>query len=115
MKEYTFDATEQKLGRLATQIAIVLMGKDQPDFARNKVAEVKVTVENASKMAISDKKKKQKTYDRYSGYPGGRKVINLEKLIADKGYGEALKNAVYGMLPKNKLRSRMIKNLIVNE
>jgi large subunit ribosomal protein L13 len=85
MKEYKFDATNQKLGRLASEIAVALMGKNEPDFARNKVAEVKVIVDNASKMDIDDKKLDSKIYDRYSGYPGGRKEFTMRKLVADKG------------------------------
>jgi len=115
MREYNFDATGKKLGRLATELAVVLMGKDQPDFAPNVVADVKVTVNNASKLDIDDKKMDSKIYDRYSGYPGGRKEFTMRKLIADKGYKAVLQNAVYGMLPKNKLRDRVMKNLIIND
>jgi len=115
MKTYKVDAKGKKLGRLASEIAVLLMGKKEPEFARNKVAEVQVEVENVSAMDISEKKKKTKIYDRYSGYPGGRKEFPMEKVIKDKGYGAVLKNAVYGMLPKNKLRDRMMKNLIINE
>ena len=115
MKEYNFDAKGKKLGRLASQIAIILMGKDDPNFAPNKVASVKVMVENASKMDISEKKKEKKIYDHYSGYPGGRKEIPLKRLIEKKGYAAPLRNAVYGMLPKNKLRDLMMKNLEIKE
>ena len=115
MKEYKFDAKGEKIGRLASQIATVLMGKDDPNYAPNKVADVKVLVENASQLDISEKKKDEEIYDRYSGYPGGRKEISLRKLIEKKGYGEPLKNAIYGMLPKNKLRDLMMKNLTINE
>jgi large subunit ribosomal protein L13 len=115
MKEYNFDAKDKKIGRLASEIAVVLMGKDDPNYAPNKVADVKVLVENASQLDISDKKMEQKIYDHYSGYPGGRKEIPLKRLIEKKGYGEPLRNAVYGMLPKNKLRDLMMKNLTINE
>ena len=115
MKEYNFDATNQKLGRLASEIAVALMGKNEPEFARNKVADVKVIIDNASKMDIDDKKMDSKIYDRYSGYPGGRKVFTMRKLVADKGWSAVIKNAVNGMLPKNKLRDKVIKNLIIND
>ncbi|HIP21866.1 MAG TPA: hypothetical protein EYG72_02885 [Candidatus Pacebacteria bacterium] len=85
MREYNFDATGKKLGRLSSELAVVLMGKDEPDFAPNTVANVKVTVDNASKMDIDDKKMDSKIYDRYSGYPGGRKEFTMRKLVADKG------------------------------
>jgi large subunit ribosomal protein L13 len=84
-REINFDAEGQKLGRLASQLAVVLMGKDEADFAPNVVADVKVTVNNASKMDIDEKKMDSKTYDRYSGYPGGRKEFTMRKLVADKG------------------------------
>jgi len=115
MREYNFDATGKKLGRLASELAVVLMGKDEADFAPNKVADVKVTVNNASKMDIDDKKMDSKVYDRYSGYPGGRKEFTMRKLVADKGWAAVIQNAVYGMLPKNKLRDRIMKNLIIND
>jgi large subunit ribosomal protein L13 len=56
-----------------------------------------------------------KIYDRYSGYPGGRKEFTMRKLVADKGWEAVIKNAVNGMLPKNKLRDRVMKNLIIND
>lgn len=113
--EHTIDATNQKIGRLATKVASLLMGKDKTDFARHTIPTSKVKVTNASKMDISIKKSKEKIYKRYSGYPGGLKEISLENLVAKKGNGEALKNAIYGMLPKNKLRDRMIVNLKITE
>lgn len=113
--KYNFDAKDKKIGRLATQIAVALMGKNTPDYSPNTVADVKVVVSNASRLDISEKKKDEKIYDHYSGYPGGRKEIPLRRLIEKKGYTAPLKNAVYGMLPKNKLRDALIKNLEINE
>ncbi len=115
MKTYNLDVTGKKLGRVATEIAIILMGKKLPDYAPNVVADVEVIVENVSALDISEKKKNSKIYDHYSGYPGGRKEILLKDLIAKKGYSEVLKNAVYGMLPKNKLRPLLMKKLIIKE
>ena len=100
--QYTLDAQGKRLGRLASEIAVLLMGKELPDFSPHTVANIHVTVSNAAQMDIDNKKKATKIYDRYSGYPGGRKTQNMEKLIADKGYAMVLKNAVNGMLPKNK-------------
>jgi large subunit ribosomal protein L13 len=113
--KHNFDAKDKKMGRLATEIAVVLMGKDSPSFSPNTVADVKVVVDNASFLDISEKKKDEKIYDHYSGYPGGRKEIPLRRLIERKGYAAPLKNAVYGMLPKNKLRDLLMKNLEINE
>ncbi len=113
--KYTIDATGKKIGRIATEAASYLMGKFDPAFARNKVSDVKVTIENASKIAVTDKKLKETTHHTYSGYPGGLKQETLLAVKAKKGMSEIVKVAVYGMLPKNKLRSIMIKNLKITE
>ena len=112
---YTLDAQGQRLGRLASEIAVLLMGKKLPDFAPNQVADVHVTVTNASLMKVDPKKREGKTYDRYSGYPGGRKVQSMNEVVAQKGWEFVLKQAVGGMLPKNKLRSRMLTNISIKE
>jgi len=115
MKEYKIDLTGKKLGRVSSEIATLLMGKNLPEFSRNTVPNVKVILENASSLDISKKKLETKIYDRYSGYPGGRKEIVMQDLIKKKGYSAVIKNAVSGMLPKNRLQSIMMKNLIINE
>jgi len=115
MKEFTFDATDKKLGRLATEIAVILMGKNDPSYTPNNIAPHKVLVSNASKMAIDPKKMEEKKYTRYSGYPGGLKYETMERIVEKKGYSEILKKAVYGMLPGNKLRQEIMKNLIITE
>jgi large subunit ribosomal protein L13 len=115
MKEFTFDATDKKLGRLATEIAVILMGKNDPAYQPNQVAPHKVVVSNASKLAIPAKKLEEKTYAKYSGYPGGLKHVPMNKVVEKKGYSEVLRKAVYGMLPSNKLRNEMMKNLTVTE
>jgi len=115
MKEFTFDATDKKLGRLASEIAVILMGKNDPSYQPNKLAPHKVVVSNASKLAISPKKFDEKTYSKYSGYPGGLKHVSMERLIEKKGYEEILRKAIFGMLPGNKLRNEMMKNLTITE
>jgi len=115
MKEHTVDATNKSIGRIATEAAIFLMGKDTPAFKRNVAPNVKVIILNTSKAKISSQKMKNKTYNSYSGYPGGLKTINMEKMIEKKGYAEIFKKSVYGMLPANKLRGIMMKNLIIEE
>jgi len=67
--EYTIDAEGKRLGRLASEVAVLLMGKQLPDFARNKVPSVSVTVDNIDLLDITAKKKAEKTYDHYTGYP----------------------------------------------
>lgn len=104
-----------KLGRLATQIAKLLIGKDKTDFVKNAVVGSKVTVINASKISVDEKKMKTKTRSRYSGYPGGLTKETLERTTAKKGYAEIIRNAVSGMLPKNKLRTKFMLNLTITE
>jgi large subunit ribosomal protein L13 len=115
MNERVIDAANKKLGRLATEVARILIGKDDPDARPHIVQDVTVKVKNAAQMSISEKKKDEKEYFHYSGFHGGLKRANLAHIIDKKGYGEALKRAVYGMLPKNKLRDRRIKKLIIEE
>lgn len=107
---HTIDATGKVLGRLATQIARLLRGKHRPDFVPNKDLGDVVIVKNINKIKITGKKIAQKKYYHYSGYPGGLKEKPLKTLIKENP-AEVLKKAVYGMLPKNKLRARQIKRL----
>ena len=93
-KTYTIDASGKAPGRVATEAAMILMGKNTPDFVNNKVANHKVTIENASKAKISQKKMKTTDYSQYSGYPGGLKFVTMEKVIEKFGYGEIFKKAV---------------------
>ena len=113
-REYTIDATGKRLGKVATEAASYLLGKDQPDFAKHIAAPVTVTIANASKLDLSEKKKGE-IYQSYSGYPGGRRTESLEHLATRLGYAEPVRRTVRGMLPKNKLRAVMMKNLIVTE
>lgn len=113
-RTHTIDAAGKRLGTVATDAARILMGKDQVDFAKHTVAPVTVTIENASKLDITEKKKHE-IYQSYSGYPGGRKVETLEHLGERLGYGEVVRRTVKGMLPKNKLQAVIMKNLIVTE
>lgn len=113
--KYTLDATNKKVGRVATQAAVFLMGKNTGAYARNAIPEVTVEITNAGKASIADTKMKQETYARYSGYPGGLRKLNMEKVISQKGHKEIFRVAVSGMLPKNKLRTKMMANLIITD
>ena len=115
MNEYTIDAGGKRLGRIASEAAKLLMGKNRTDFVRNKIPNVKVNIINSSKADIRNKKIDSKTYKTYSGYPGGLKVQGMKKMILDKGYKETFRKAVHGMLPSNKLRPEMMKNLNISE
>ena len=114
-EDYTIDAKGQKLGRVASEAAKVLMGKDTSDFQKHILAGRTVRVINASGLDITEKKLDQKEYISFSGYPGGQKRITLRKLLEKKGYGEVLRRAVYGMLPVNRLRTPLLKRLIVTD
>lgn len=111
--EYVIDAENKIFGRIASEAALALRGKREANFIPNRVPDVKVKIINLDKIKISEKKIKQKKYKRYSGYPGGLKIISLEKILEKKGIGYVFKKAVMGMLPKNKLQKRIIQNLII--
>ena len=112
-KEIKISVAGKKLGRVASEIAMTLMGKDSAAYTPNKLAQVKVEVEGVNEIAFGDKKLSEKEYQRYSGYPGGRKVFTMASVIEKLGAAEILHKAVYGMLPNNKLRTPMMKNLII--
>lgn len=114
-KIHTIDATGKKPGRLATELAVILMGKDRTDFAKNRIPEIQIEVTSASKMSIDPKKAKLKTYYRHSGYLGNLKGVTMGRLVETHGAKEVLRRAVSGMLPKNKLRAQMMKNLIIKD
>lgn len=109
------DAQNKTLGRVASAAAKALLGKHSASFAKNVVAADEVKIINASKVALSGSKVKNKKYVRYSGYPGGQKMETYERLAARRGEGEAIRRAVMGMLPKNKLQAKRIKNLIIEK
>jgi len=109
-KTHTIDATNKVLGRLSAQIAILLQGKHKPNFLPYKDMGDFVIVKNIEKLKITGKKMEQKKYYRHSGYPGGLKEIPLKKLFREKP-SKVLIRAIWGMLPKNRLRAKMIKRL----
>lgn len=113
--KHTIDASGQSLGRTAGKAAVLLMGKNLPTFEKNKVTPVKVEIVNASKLKLSEKKQTTVFYERYSGYPGGLTKERMDARAARKGFKVLLEDAVYGMIPGNKLRARIMKNLIVTE
>lgn len=106
------DVNDAVLGRAATEIAHKLMGKAKPYFVRNLDCGDYVVVVNARHVAVTGKKEKQKMYGRYSGYPGGFKQKALWQVRSEKPT-EVIRHAVMGMLPKNKLRDRLITRLYI--
>ena len=109
--KHTIDAADKSMGRLACEVAMILRGKDKPDFAPYKDGGGFVTVQNASKVKITGGKLKTKVYRHHTGFIGGMKSATMAEVIEKKGIEEVIKRAVWGMLPTNKLRSQMIKRL----
>lgn len=115
MTKYTIDAKGKAPGRVATKVAVLLMGKNRTDFVRNKIPTVQVEVLNARGLSLEAKKLRDKRYASHSGYPGNLKLETMGRVVEKKGAKEVLRRAVYGMLPKNKLRPRMMKNLKIHD
>jgi large subunit ribosomal protein L13 len=113
--KYTVDAKGRVPGRVATEVAVLLMGKNRTDFVRNAIPDIEVEVVSAGAMSLDRKKLKEKAYYTHSGYPGSLKKETMEQVVEKKGGKEVLRRAIYGMLPKNKLRPRMMKNLKIKD
>ncbi len=111
-KWHIVDAKGQVLGRIAVEIAHKLMGKGKPYFVRNMDCGDYVVVINVKDSVVTGRKEAEKTYGRYSGYPGGLKKKTLRQVKNEKPT-EPMRNAVYGMLPKNKIRDRLITRLYI--
>lgn len=109
---HVIDASDEVLGRLATRIARLLMGKHKPLFSRNLDIGDFVVVVNADKVRVTGNKAKQKMYYRHSGYPGGLKSISLDKMM-ETHPTRVIEHAVKGMLPKNRLSAGRMKRLKV--
>ncbi|EKE15737.1 MAG: hypothetical protein ACD_11C00108G0031 [uncultured bacterium] len=111
-KIHLFDAKNKVLGRLATEVARTLSGKNKVDFVPHIDSGDIVVVINADKVAVTGNKLEGKIYHRFSGYPGGITAVSLKDLLKNDPT-KVIKNALYGMLPKNKLRDVMMKRLHV--
>ena len=108
--EYHIDAAEKIVGRLAGEVANLLQGKNDPRFDPARHSGNRVTVCNTDRMRTTGRKSEQKLYRHHSGYPGGLKEESLERM-QKRDSRLVLKHAVNGMLPKNRLRALMMKNL----
>ena len=106
------DASNVSLGRLATQVAILIRGKNKPYFTPHVDCGDNVIVKNAEKIKLTGNKWKQKVYLRHTGYPGGQKSLTAEQIFS-KNPSTIIEKAVRGMLPKNKLGSSIFRNLRV--
>lgn len=108
----TFDAKGRVLGRLASEIAVALRGKDKPTFAPHRIEGDRVIVINAQGVSVTGKKLDQKIYRTHSGYLGNMKEITLKQLMLDKPE-QVVEMAVYNMLPKNRLRRELMRRLTI--
>ena len=111
-KWYVVDATDMTLGRLASEVAKVLRGKNKPQFTPHIDTGDYVIVINAEKIKVTGKKMNQKTYFSHSDYVGGEKLVTLKEKLA-KHPEEVIEHAVKGMLPKGPLGREMYKKLYV--
>ncbi len=109
----TIDATDKVLGRLATQIAMQLMGKTTAAFEKHIDLGAKVIVTNVDKIKVTGKKMEQKMYHHHTGHPGGLRTKSMQ-VMWDKDPAEVLRMAVSRMLPKNKQRTPRMLRLIIS-
>lgn len=110
---YTIDATNRTLGRVASEAAHALLGKRSAQFTKHLTHPITVIIENASKLHLPERRVKGKVYTRYTGYPGGLREVRMDSLIEKKGVEGVIRKTVDGMIPRNKLRSPRMKNLII--
>lgn len=111
-KWYLVDAQDQILGRLASQVARIIRGKNKAIFTPNMDTGDFVVIVNADKVKVTGKRETLKQYIRHSGYPGGQKITNIQDMLVKKPEF-IIENAVKGMLPKNRLGKKLIKKLKV--
>lgn len=114
-EEKIINAEGRTLGRVASEAAMSLMGKTHASFERNKYSGFPVKVINASKLRITTKKLEEIFHTRYSGIPGGLRVLKGTETAEKRGFKELIKLAAYQMLPDNKLRRIMMKNLKIED
>jgi large subunit ribosomal protein L13 len=111
----TIDASGRTLGRVASEVAMTLMGKTKPTFERNVYSGFPVKVINASKLRITAKKLEEIYHTRYSGIPGGLRILKGTETAEKRGLKELIRMATTQMLPGNKLRRVMIKHLTIED
>ena len=112
--KYEIDATNQTLGRLASRIAFILRGKNLPSYQPNEMPANEVVLKNIDKIKFTGLKLKNKIYYKYTGYHSGIKSKTLGELWKSKP-DFVVRQSIYSMLPKNKLRDRIIKNLKIEK
>lgn len=112
--QYVIDAKNQTLGRLATKIALLLQGKDKASYDPAKITDNTVLVKNIKHIKISGNKVQSKVYQRHTGYMGHLRTAKYKEVM-DKHPERVLEHAVRGMLPKNFIRDRRMRLLIIEK
>ena len=112
---YTIDASGKTLGRVASEAAKMLMGKTKADYTPHIRSQVRVKIVNVKKLYMREAKKRAKTYQVYSGYPGGQRIETFKELSARRGLAEPLRRAIARMLPRNTFRTARLKSLEITE
>lgn len=110
--QHIIDATDQVIGRIATQAATILRGKHKPSFQAHQDTGDVVVIRNVANMRVTGKKLEQKVYHRSTLYPGGIRTEQLKHLMKDNP-AEVLRRAVQGMLPDTRLQTAQMKRLII--
>ncbi len=109
-KWWIVDAQDQKLGRLATKVAHLLLGKHKPEFTPGVLMGDSVIVVNAGGISVNPTREKERVYYRHSGYPGGLRAVTFPKM-RETHPDRIIKTAVWGMLPHNKHGRKLLKRL----
>lgn len=111
----TIDAQNKILGRVASEAAGIILGKKSVEFAKNAVKGEEVKIVNASKIKVSGTKTRNLIYTHYTGNPGGLRQEAYKDLVVRKGHGEAIRRAIEGMIPRNRLTKARMKLLTIEE
>jgi len=111
-KQYTINAENKSIGRVATRVAMILRGKTTPEYKPNVAPNIRVKIMNIKKAVLTGNKMATKSYIRHTGYPGGQRNLSF-KTKFEKDPEGAFKKIVERMLPKNRLRKIMLNNLKV--
>lgn len=112
--DYHIDATNKRLGKLATEVSLILQGKKNPSYAPNKLGEDRAVIANYAKISVSGTKETDKIYYRHTGYVGHLKELTYAQMF-EKDPKKVIREAVRRMLPKNFLNHKRLKNLIFVE
>lgn len=113
--KHTIDASGKSMGRVASEAAKIILGKNTTTVKKNVVADAELLITNAGAVKVTEKAGTMKTYHSHSGYQGGNKERMLKHVIEKKGRGEAIRRAIYGMLPANRLRAIRMKRITITD